>query len=199
MTTISDIISRGVRQLGARPLGDVASAEELQEGLEAFQGTMRTLFPGTHLTDVLISANYTAGENERITDTSGSAVITKPATLTDPQTGETRAPRNGALIEICSATSPTRYIYVSELAAWKALSGLALSDESPLGPEHDEGLAAMMAVRLAPDLQQPNVPQWAVALAEAGRRNIRQRFRQRFTVTTDPLLLNVFQRCGTTL
>lgn len=199
MTTISAILSRGIRMLGARPINDVASAEELAAGLEAFQDGILNLFPSTHLTDVLISANYTANENERIIDSSGTATITKPSTVVDAVTGATRTPHNGALIEIASATSPSRYVYVTELAGWKALTGLALSDANPLGPQHDEGLAAMMAVRMAPDLQVPNVPQWVVEMATSGRRAIRQRFRQPFIATTDPLLLNVFQRWGATL
>lgn len=197
MTTVLDTITRGVRMLGARPLGDALGAEEADAGLTAFQSMVLTLFPATHLTDVLISANYEAGENERITDT-GSHTVTYPTTVTDADTGDDRAPLNGALVQV-NGTTPTLKCYVAELAGWQALNGLALTDEQPLGPTHDEGLAAMLAVRVAPDLQVLNVPPWVAEMATAGRRAVRQRFRQPYTATTDPLLLSKFQRNGTTL
>lgn len=195
--TIRDTLTRAIRMTGARPLGDTPSSEEMDVALVAFQNMALSLLPATHMTDVLITANYTAGENERITPDGGTFTVTRPDTVTDTLTGDERAPRNGALIEVCG--TPMKYIYVSELATWKALTGLTLDSDQPFGPSHDEGVAAMTAVRIAPDLQVPNVPQWVVAMAEQGRRLIRQKFRQTFIPTTDPLLLSWRQRCGYTL
>lgn len=199
MTTVRDTLTRAIRMTGARPLGDDPEAAELDVGLDALQAMLDSLVAlGGPLTDVLISANYTAGENERITKTAGTETVTRPTTVIDSKTGASRAPRNGAVIEVCG-TSPTTHVYCAQLASWMPIKALTLDSDQPFGPEHDEGLAAMVAVRVGPDLQQPNIPQWVVAMAEQGRRTLRQRLRQPYTATTDPLLLSVFQRCGTAL
>lgn len=196
--SLNDTLNRAIRMTGARPLGDTPSAEEMEVALDAFQNMALTLLPATQITDVLISADYTAGENERITADDETVTVTIPDTITDTRTNTERAPRNGALVEICG-TSPAKYIYVAELASWKALTGLTLVGDQPFGPSQEEAVAAMVAVRIAPDLQVAGVPEWVVALAEKGARNIRQRFRQTYVATTDPLLLSWRQRYGSTL
>lgn len=196
--TVRDTITRAIRMTGARALGDTPAAEEIEAALDDFQNMLMSL-PRTVLTDVLISANYTAGENERITDSSGTAVITRPSTVTDRVSGETRAPRNGAVIEVASATAPTRHIYITERKAWIQINGLALTSEQPFGSEHEEGISAMLAARIAYPVFRRETPAVVQALAEQGRRAIRQRFRQTAFVTTDPLLLSVSQRNGSTL
>jgi hypothetical protein len=192
--TVRDTLSGAVSMTGARTLGSPASDLELATALVAFQNMLLSL-PRTTLVDVLISANYTAGENERITDSSGTAVITRPTTLVDPITGETRTPLNGAVVEVTNTTTPTRHIYISELKGWQQVNGLALEGTQPFGPEHEEGLRAMTAIRIAPLLQK-EVPQWVAAMATQGRQMIRQRFRQPYTATTDPALLSYGQRTG---
>lgn len=196
--TIRDTLTRAVRMTGVRALGDDPGAEEFDAGLTALQSMIDSFVAlGGPLTDVLITADYTAGENERVTSDGGPFAVSLPDTVTDSKTGQPRAPRNGAVVEVCGAT-PQAYVYCAQLAAWKPTKGLTFASDQPFGPEHDEGLAAMTAVRLAPDLQT-TPSQWVVALAEQGRRMLRQRTRQPFTATTDPLLLNVFQRNGTAL
>jgi hypothetical protein len=71
--TVRDTLTRAVRMTRARGLGSTPTSEEMTAMLDDFQNMLMAL-PRTALTDVLISANYTAGENERITDTSGTAV-----------------------------------------------------------------------------------------------------------------------------
>lgn len=196
--TVGDTIARAIRMTGARGLGQSVSADETAEALAVFQNMLISL-PRTILTDVLITANYTAGENERITMSGGAFTVTKPSTVTDTKTGATRAPRNGAIIEIADATTPQRWIYITELAGWQQVHSLTLTSVQPFGPEHEEGLAAMLAMRLYPTLQQDQSRQpsaLTVSQASMGRAAIRQKFRQLTQVTTDPLLLNRFQRNG---
>lgn len=198
MGTVRETLIGAIRMTGARGLEDTPSAAETAMALEAFQSLLNQL-PRVALTDVVISAAYTAGENERVFNTSGSPVtITLPQTVTDTVTGETRPPRNGSVVEIADAT-PERHIYISELGGWQEYSNLTEASAQPFGGEHEQGLRAMLAVRIAPDLQVPKVSDWVVEAAITGRRVIRQRFRQPVTITTDPLLLSASQRVGTTL
>lgn len=195
--TIRDTLTRAIRMTGARALGDDPEAEEINLALATVQNMLLAL-PRPNLTDVLISANYTANENERVTITSGTPVVTTPTTVVDSKTGQPRPPTDGAVV-IVTGAAPKYWFYSKPLATWTDLNALTLLSIQPLGPEMEEGLAAMVAVRAAPDLQQPQIPQWVVELATQGRKAILQRFRQPFTATTDPLLLNVFQRNGTAL
>lgn len=196
--TVRDTITRAIGMTGARPLGDTPDAAETAAALTAFQSMLLAL-PRPALTEVLISANYTAGENERITDTSGAATVTRPSTVTDATTGLVRPPMDGAIVEVASATTPTRHIFSAELKTWMSFGALALDDAQPFGPTMDEGLAAMLAVRLAGPVFQRQPDAAVVQLASEGRRRIRQRFRQPFTATTDPLLLSWSQRNGSTV
>jgi hypothetical protein len=192
--TMRDTLTAAIRMIGVRALYDTPDEVEMDLALQSFQTMIGTL-PKVRLTDVLVDAAYTAKEDERIFNTTGSPVlITLPDTITDPITGVERPPRNGAMVVV--AVTGTRHIYISELGAWQTSTGLTLESEQPFGPEHEQGLRAMLAVRIAPELQRPNVPDWVVSMAEAGRRTIRQRFLQTYKITTDPLLLDRFQRHG---
>src|SRR5690606_4296899 len=101
-------------------------------------------------------------------------------------------PKNGAMVAV-SGSDATVYVYVEFLAAWMQLTNLTLDSDNPLGPEHDEGLAAMLAVRLSPFFLV-QVPPVVAVMATEGRTRIRQRFRQPVEVTTDPLLLSTRDR-----
>lgn len=177
MTIRTNIVQRAMRMLNTIGIGAALDADEAAEAMTAFQDMLMSLPAlglGGPLDDVLISANYTAGENEAITDSSGSAVITKPTTVVDDDTGLDRAPRNGAVIQINGASSPTIWVYVAYLQAWKQFTGLTLNSESPLGPVHNEGLAAMLAVRIASPTTQ--ISNNVALMAEKGINDINARF-----------------------
>lgn len=172
------------------------TAQEGADGLAAFQAMLWTLpalgmgDPG--LTPVLLTDDtaYEAGEDELITYTGTNpdgAPITLPTTITSEQgcTIDPRAPRNGARVQIAGGS---QYLYVITRGAWVDLSGLAVNDDSPLGPEHDEGLAAMLAVRIADEYDaQPKAA--TVAMAARAERDLHVRFRKRKTVWAEPALL----------
>lgn len=188
MTTLSVICSRAIGLLGAKSLGEDPSAEETSAVFDVAQNMFLDLVAngiGGPLTDVVISANYEAGENERITDTSGTATVTKPTTFTDALTGATRPPIEGAVVQIAGGAT---YAYVRSRGQWVQLNGLALTDTQPLGTEFDRHVAAMIAVRAAPELQV-GVPDMTAALADVGRRAVSARFGPRLRGVIDRGLL----------
>lgn len=176
MTTMRDILTRAVRMTRARALGDTPSAEELDAALEDAQGMFLTV-PTRKLDDVIIEENYEAGENERITYTSGSYTVTYPTTVENDD-GTTRTPQNGAIVEVTAAAGSARKIYVAELKTWMTLTGLTLTSEQPFGPTHDLDVAAMIAARICGPVFQRETPSDVIALANQGRGNIRNAFRQ---------------------
>lgn len=188
--TLDGIVKRAYRLAGHYKLDDEPTNVEYDNALETLQGVFyEVVVQYARLTDVLIDAAYTAVENVRIFDsTDDTQVITLPETVEDPISAETRPPKNGAIVEIAGATHQV-YIYNAHYGAWKRLQGLALSDDNPLGPAHDTDVAALLAIRLAPEIPS-KLPVTTPLMAMSARTSIRQRFRQPKTVTTDPLLLS---------
>jgi len=192
--TLEALIRRAYRLAGHLKLDDEPSNVEFDNALEAVQQAVyEVLVQYNRLTPVIVTSDYEAGENEHIFNgVDVNATITLPETVEDAATGEDRPPRNGAMVEIAGATHQA-YVYVAHFGAWKRLQGLALSDDNPLGPAHDNDLAALLAVRLATEIPS-KLPATTLPMAQAGKTSIRQRFRQSKTVTTDPLLLSPRQR-----
>ena len=181
MTTMRDVLTRAIRMSRARQLGETPDSAEINAALEDAQAMFLT-FPIRRLTDVLITDDYEAGENERITYTSGTPTITYPTTITDAD-GTSRTPQNGALVEVSAAAGSTRKIYVAELKTWMTLTGLALTSEQPFGPTHDLDVAAMICARICGPVLQTEIPADVVALAGQARGNIRNAFRQTYQPT----------------
>lgn len=180
--TLRDTLTAAIRMTGARSLGEAPEASELNLALELFQNMALTV-PSVTLTDVLTSVDYEAGEYERVFNSGGSPItVTLPETITDATTGDVRPPVNGAIVEV--AASGARHIYVSQLGAWKELTNLALTSEQPFGTEHEQGVRAMVAIRLCPELKKPPTDVLA-GQAEMGMRSLRQRFRQVVPATFD--------------
>ena len=187
--TNGELCTQAIVLTGARPLGSVPSANEMAQAMLAFESMLASvLISGRRLTDVLITESYEAGEDERVfDDTDDPITVTMPVNIVDAKTGLDRAPRNGAMVKIDGLFRGT-YVYVAYLADWSLISDLTQGGEQPLGPEFDETLAAMLAVRLAPALKvAPNAV--VVALATQGRQQIRQQFRQVIAATIDPVLI----------
>lgn len=191
--TLSEIITRAARMNGTLADGETLQPGEADTGLMVAQGVIYDITAKlAPLRDIVITDDYTAEENDRITQSGGTYTITKPTTIADSsQASGYRVPKNGACVVITGAT-PEQWIYVAEFGAWKQIDGLALSSANPLGSTHDEDLAAMISLRLAPELPGM-VPQLVAQLAEQGRRAIRQRFRQSRAVTIDPVLTRSYR------
>lgn len=196
MTIQTDIIAPAFRLAKIRGAGEDPSPDEEADALTVFQGILYALLVArAPLTDVIISADYTAGENERIFNTgSGAETITLPETITDTTvTSGERPPKNGAIVEIAGETHQAT-VYVSHFGAWKQLQGLVLTDESPLGPAHNRDLVAILALHLVPEYLDHEPSAVLVALAQQARTSIRQRFRQSKAVPFDPVLVGFWQR-----
>lgn len=186
MTTMRTIITRAIRKTRARPLGDTPAAEEVEAALEDAQAFFLTL-TSRELTDVLVTADYEAGEDERVTDVAGSYTITRPTEVTDVTTNQDRPPRNGAIIEVTGAT-PTRHIYVSELKAWSQIGGLALTSDFPFGPSLEDAMSDMLAVRFCDSIYQREPSASLVQMAVQGRTQFDARFAPMIRANIDPAL-----------
>jgi len=198
---ISAVVERALRVL----LGSTKTPSDgvKDRCLEALQALL-TDMPGTigaKWSDVVVSADYTAGEDERITIASGSPTITKPtliylSDLSGVPTGTTysattmRPPRDGARLQIVTQSSGASELWFwrSDKAAWIAADGLAYADECPLPTEMDRFLAAMLAVELSAEYGEPLQPV-TVALNEKGWARLRARYGARKVVACDPALL----------
>lgn len=151
--TLRDLVARSLRMLRVYGSGVDPTQEESADGVAAFK-SMVMAWPafgvGGPLADVLITAAYTAGEDERVTMSGGVFLVTLPATVVDADTSEDRPPRDGAIVYVAGAT-PEVNVYRAAYASWVDLNAITLNDAQPFGPEHDEGLAALLAIRLSPE------------------------------------------------
>lgn len=151
-------------------------------GLEDAQGYFLTL-TGKTLTDVLTAVDYTAKEDERVFNTSGSPIaVTLPTTITEY--GVTRAPRAGALIEVADSTTE-RFIYVPELASWKKVNDLTLDGDHPFGASMDDALSSMLAASFCTTIFQIDPAPVVVDLATAGRTAFDARFSRPIKAVVD--------------
>lgn len=187
MCTCQVLFKRSLRMLGELASGREPAANEAADGLQALQGLYKHLVATGalgRLRDVLTAANYTAGENERVINTSGGAItITLPTTVNDynsygaPGAGTTydygfvglpsgvRAPRDRAVVVKAGAT-PTTWIYDADLASWVDVDGLALTSEAPFTQKLETGMAALLAAHIAGEYRDTGLPQ-SVAIGAA--------------------------------
>lgn len=173
MATCQALIKRALRMLGQLNSGREPPANEAADCLEALKGLYKHLVAtGTfgRLHDVLASASLTAGENQRIVNTSGGAItITLPTQVYDCDTFDARGgcgpwdygfinqvvtgmrpPRDHSVV-VEAGTVPITNIYDADLAAWVVIDNLALTDEAPFTQKLETGMAALLAVHIAPE------------------------------------------------
>ena len=188
MTTVLDWIGRSLRMLGVLPAGRVPSGQMAADALSVANGLIMGLPEigmAPTLTEVVITADYTAGEDERVVNISGlDLTITLPETLTT--NGQTRTPRNGARV-VVTGNSAITFIYLAN-SGWHQVSGLDLNSTAPLGPELYTGLCAVLAVHLGPEFdQEPSAS--VIALAQAGLVSIATQFWRSVEVSASPEFL----------
>jgi hypothetical protein len=205
MTTIRTLVHNALGMLRVRGSAGTINTRDGETALSAIQSLLLSL-PSLgltgKLTNVRTSVAYEAGEDERIFNTDPSNVtITLPTRIYDECSPEAdaagyREPHNGAVVQVVGA-SPRTFVFVGYLGAWKELSGLTLDSENPLGPEHDRGLAAMLAIEIAPFFINSDPPNVVALTAERGQADIRFRFRQpNRPVAVDSALLRLTGPCG---
>jgi hypothetical protein len=157
MTTVLDVIKRARRKLKVYDRAEELDTLDAEEGLESFKDFLKGLVATGalgKLTPVIISADYTAGENERIVNTSATPwVITLPqvieADLTDPDSeDEDRPPRERAIVEI-AGDNPVTWIYEARLGGWVSIQDLELTSEAPLSAAFGDELICRFALQIA--------------------------------------------------
>lgn len=145
MATCNDIVTKALQRLSIVGLGRVPTAAEATDGMFALQaiydGWMQGEFFGS-MTDVYATSDYEAGEFEKVF--ADGATITLPDTITDAN-GATRQPNDLAVIGV-NATTWQYYIYDG---AWFETTNLALTSTAPLASRGADGLAALLAMRIA--------------------------------------------------
>jgi len=183
MATCRAVLSDALRALQALGPGDDPSIDEINAGIEAMQNLILDIHNARGpLIDVAVTADYVAGENQRVRIQAGFTVnVTLPnsvpifnvpdpydygfsATVTLPPVGSTaladgnnyRQPRDGSRIEIVGTTQTLNF-YRADTNLWYAASGLTIDAETPLNSRYTS-LGALVAERLIeqwPGLYQP--------------------------------------------
>lgn len=194
MTTILDYAARAYRLLGVIRAGEVPSGDRGADALQHFRdlindlpGLTKGAWVGTILTD---ASAYTAEDGERINTAGYDAVITLPETYEDAL-GQTVPSRDLSRVHIIGAGHAQEglWIWAASKAAWARVDDLALSDDSPFGAEDDGGLAALLAISLAPEFgEQATLSSVVVERAARQMRSFRARFRRAVSVPVDASL-----------
>lgn len=177
MATCQALIKRSLRMLGELNSGRDPPPNEAADALEALQGLYKHLVAsGTlgGLRDVLASGNVTAGENQRIVNTSGGAItITLPTTVNDYNNYEggscspydygfhgsngARAVRDRAVV-VEAGASPTTWIYDADLASWVNIDALTLAGQAPFTQKLETGMAALLAAHIVAEYRDSSLP-----------------------------------------
>lgn len=175
MATCRQIAERIAKRFGAIAPGDDLSVGEVETLLEAIQDEMRRLHEARGpLTEVDVTADYTAGENERVRVQNGYTVaVTLPNSIEITASrrrdygyageGDTpagsgaiadgtawRAPRDGSRVEIVG-TSQGLYFYRSDTNEWVNCNALAIGGSMPLNAAYLADLACLIAVKVCRD------------------------------------------------
>lgn len=153
MATCEAVIRSAFRRARLRAAGVPLDDVSAEVGLERLQGLYQQLANGLlgRVVDYyLTSGAYTAEENQRIYKASPASVITIPSTITDADTGETRAPLDGAFIVVVDPVAGTSalHLYNAIMGQWQDVDGLALADTAPLSLQFEEAIKDLLAVAL---------------------------------------------------
>jgi hypothetical protein len=196
MTTCLDIVNRALRYQGVLKAGQSASGSDASDALQHFQDVVNGLpllrngeWSDTYLQS---SAAYEATDGERITVAATYApTITLPATYTN-SAGDTvpQLDLSRVLIVGDSDTVSTvgLWVFSASSGAWAQVNSLALSDDSPFGPEDAAGLAALVAISMVDEYGgQVGAP--TLARAQAAAAGFRARFYREVIVTADDAYL----------
>lgn len=180
MATVRAIVNGAFEDTGITGEGETPSDAMGDTGLELLKSLYRHLIvAGTlgQMTGRLVTADYEAGENERVMNSTASAVtITLPTTVEAETTSDAtdsavdtanRQPRHLSVVEVVADT-PDASIYDAAIGAWVSVDGLTLNSTAPLGISHRMGIQSMLAVRLCSRFQVP-VPDGIANEARAGR------------------------------
>jgi hypothetical protein len=185
--TVSEIIADALTDLGVLAAGEVVTAADEATCLRAFKNMMQSMpgfGTGRDLTDVVVDTSpYTPKMNERILWTGvGALTLNLPALVDGYQ------PHNGDRVAVTSGGNAGMFVYISATASWLAVNGITGATDSPLGPEHDEALTALLAARVARRFGVPVTADIMRDAASASRVLVRSKDRRQ--VWDDNAVLN---------
>jgi hypothetical protein len=107
--------------------------------------------------------------------------VTKNSTITALGTGTggvgTYTITPSQTVSSTTMRASQQFVFTQWNRTWNDISALTLTDDQPLGPEHDEGVAALLAMLIAPEYGVGPSP-IVQAMAEAGRGRISSQFRR---------------------
>ncbi len=152
MSTNRDLIRRAYQKLGELKRGDEPSDEEIYDGMLALQSYYDSLVEEGvfgRFTDVIATANDTAEEGQRIV--AGTYTITLPTTV-EIEGEDDRPPRHLSIISVKRTAGTTTSVYDAYARTWRTINGLTEDDDFPLPNGLFEGVAALLAIQLAPDV-----------------------------------------------
>lgn len=147
MALVSEVIRDAWEATGALRPGQNVTGQQLDDGLKHVQAMFDGWAAGGmlgQLTEVSVTADYTANEWERVS-APAEITITIPDTIDD-----TRAPYDLAMIAVAQGSPDSIYLFDAKSSAWTAISSLSLSDVCPLADRDRMGFAALLAERLGP-------------------------------------------------
>ncbi len=184
MSTVRSLVNRAHRYLKTYGSGETPSDADGDIGLEELQLYLKqNVAKGVFglLTEVVTDADYEAGENERITNTSGVAItVTLPALVEDAVTGEDRAPEDRSVVVVAGDSTS---LYDAEYGDWVNIDTLTLNSPEPFASFN---LAWPLALQMAETFDlQPG----AVLIAKADTTQAALRLKKPIRVTApEPLL-----------
>lgn len=190
---VDALISGAMRKIGVLASGQVPSAPEAADALEALRN-MYEAFVSEGLfgrqAEVWVpdgTGDFTANENRSYTvEDLASVTITLPTFVddswwmwqppygwypsagmsTDPGAGK-RPPLDGNVIRMADLTTTERrlYVYDGATARWTSLLDLELTDEAPLSTRYGAGLQAMLGVQMSGEYGVQVPPSTAIEAA----------------------------------
>lgn len=178
--TVRQILTRAARKIGQATEGQPApTAYDMDNLLGTLQAWYESSINGGlfgQLVDVFKDEAYTAVEFDRVRK-DAAVTITIPDTITDPDTGEERAPLDLCPIVVTypgQADYPQLNVYDADVGDWVRLDGLTLDSDAPLSGRGANGLAALVAA-LAMEEQGLQPGRVTVSQALGFRMNIASR------------------------
>jgi hypothetical protein len=169
MATCSAVITAALKKIAVTN----PTTAELSDGLAALQSLYDAMVSAGsfgRLNDIVVTADYTAQEFDRIfVDTASAVTVTVPDTFDrtcmDPPTtandpsASTRPPRDLSAIVINTIDTTEREVYVSDahIGQWVNVLALGLNDIAPLSLRNTDGLACRLAMVVAADYSDRNV------------------------------------------
>jgi hypothetical protein len=157
MPTMRQVGTATLRKLGIVHEGHTApDAYHMNVFMEVASSLyLETLSRGLYgrLTPVMIEADYTAGENERIVNLTDTPVtITFPETIT-PDDDEERLPLDLSVVQVANndadTDEPSLSVYETPMGGWISASALTLDSYAPFSCRGLHGLACWIALRMA--------------------------------------------------